>query len=310
MSNILDILQLAAGIRLNLKSNVVCPSGSISSSLFKDNIEICSEFLLNIVNSGINNSTFDDGMKFADIILIFKKDETICKENYCPISCLPAGSKFFERILQKQMNSFIEKYLSPFLCGYRKGYCAQYAVMKLRISLEKKGYGGATLMDLSKAFDSLNHELLVAKLHAYGFSYCSLKLIFSYLSNRWQSTKINSTFSPWVEILFGVPQGSILGPLFFNLYLNYLFFIELKSDLCNFANDNTLYACGMSLDALVAKLETSAEAVIKWFEDNCMKLNESKCKLLISGNKEEVIIASVGQSQIIESYSYITRKTY
>ena len=134
---------------------------------------------------------------------------------------------------------------------------------------------------------------MVAKLHAYGFSY---------LSNRWQRTKINNTFSSWVEILFGVPQGSILGPLFFIMYLNDLFFIELKSDLFNFADDNTLYACHMSLDALVAKLETSVKAVIKWFEDNCMELNESKCKLLVSGNKVEVIIASVGQSQIIESY--------
>ena len=88
-----------------------------------------------------------------------------------------------------------------------------------------------------------------------------------------------------MEILFGVPQGPNRGPLFFNIYLNDLFFIELKLGLCNFADDNTFYACDMSLDALVAKLETSAEAVIKWFEDNCMKLNESKCKLLISGKQ-------------------------
>ena len=203
------------------------------------------------------------------------------------------------------MNSCIEKYLSPFLCGYRKEYCAPYAVMTLlekwRMSLDKKGYGDAILMDLLKAFDSLNRELLVAKLHAYGFSYCSLKLIFSYLSTRWQIMKINNTFSSWVEIPFGVPQDSILVPLFFNIYLNDLFVNELKSDLCNFADDNTLYACDMSLDALVAKLEISAEMVIKWFEDNCMKLNESKCKLLVCGNKEKMIIASVEQSQIIES---------
>ena len=258
------------------------------------------------MNFEIANSTFDDSMKLADITPIFKKDEIIRKENYRPINCLPAVSKIFERILQNQINSYIEIYLSPFLCGYRKGYCAQYAVMALlekwRISIDKKGYGGAILMDLSKAFDSLNHELLVAKLHAYGFSYSSLKLILSYLSNRWQRTKINNTYSSWVEILLGVPQGSIIGPLFFNIYLNDLFFIEIKSDLCNFADDNTIYACDTSLDALVAKLESSAEAVIKWFDYNCMKLNESKCKLLISGNKEEVIIASVRKSQIIESH--------
>ena len=105
-----------------------------------------------------------------------------------------------------------------------------------------------------------------------------------------------------MEILLGVPQGSILGPLFFNIYLNDLFFIELKSDLCNFADDNTIYACDTSLDALASKLESSAEAVMKWFDYNCMKLNESKCKLLISGNKEEVMIASVRKSQIIESH--------
>ena len=137
---------------------------------------------------------------------------------------------------------------------------------KWRISIDKKGYGGAILMDLSKTFDSLNHELLVAKLHAYGFSYSSLKLILSNLSNRWQRTKINNTYTSWVEILLGVPQGSILGPLFINIYLNDLFFIELKSDLCNFPDDNTIYACDTSSDALVAKLESSAEAVIKWFD--------------------------------------------
>ena len=81
-----------------------------------------------------------------------------------------------------------------------------------------------------------------------------------------------------------------------------MFYIELKSDLCNFADDNTLYACNLSLESLVHSLEKSAEAVIQWFSDNCLKLNEDKCKLLISGNKEEVIIASVGKSLIIESH--------
>ena len=245
-------------------------------------------------------------MKFADITPIFHRHEPIYKENYRPISCLPAGSKIFERIMHNQIASYMDTYLSPYLCGYRKGYCAQYAIMTLlekwRISLDKNGYGGAILMDLSKAFDTLNHELLVAKLHAYGFTHSALSLIYSYLSNRWQRTKINNSFSTWTEILQGVPQGSILGPLLFNIYLNDLLFLDIESDLCNFADDNTLHVCDLSLNTVVDKLETSAKSVINWFEYNYMKLNESKCKLLISGNKEEVIIASVGDTKIIESH--------
>ena len=98
--------------------------------------------------------------------------------------------------------------------------------------------------------------------------------------------------------MLGVPQGSILGPLLFNIYLNDLCIPDIKSDLCNFADDNTLYACDVSLNVLVEKLETSAKSVIEWFENNYMKLNESRCKILVCGNEEE----SVGISKIIESH--------
>ena len=107
----------------------------------------------------------------------------------------------------------METFLTPYLCGYRQGYSVQHALIvlleKLRVSLDNKGYGGAILMDLSKAFDTLNHDLLIAKLHAYGFSKKGLILIKSYLSNRWQRTKVNKSYSSWVELLIGVPQGSI-----------------------------------------------------------------------------------------------------
>ena len=120
-------------------------------------------------------------------------------------------------------------------------------------------------MDLSKAFDTVNHNLLIAKLQAYGFSMRALKLIKSCLSNRWQRTKVNNSFSSWTELLHGVLQGSILGPLLFNIYLNDLLFIPLDTGVCNFDDDTTLYACDISLNDIVIKLESSSSLVIDWF---------------------------------------------
>ena len=111
------------------------------------------------------------------------------------------------------------------------------------------------LIDLSKAFDTINHDLLVAKLHTNGFSNDSLKLLYSYLKNRWYRTKINHKFSSQKELSQGVPQGSVLGLLLFNIYLNHLFFLPGFTDLCNFADDTTFYACDTDLNSLIKRLE-------------------------------------------------------
>jgi retron-type reverse transcriptase len=127
--------------------------------------------------------------------------------------------------MQEQISAFMTRHLSPFFCGYRKGFSAQHALISLlekwKTILDKNGYAGAILMDLSKAFDCMNHDLLIAKLYAYGFSKNAVAMIRSYLKNRWQRTKINTSFSSWSELLTGVPQGSVLGPLLFNIYMTF-----------------------------------------------------------------------------------------
>ena len=170
----------------NKKAN---PVNTIPSKILKISSECSADTLPSLINKSLTSSRkFPSNLKLADITPIYKKKNPQAKENYRPVSVLPVLSKVFERLMQKQINSFITDYLSDFLCGYRQGFSTQHALIKLieswRQSLDSRGYSGAVLMDLSKAFDTINHELLIAKLHAYGFNKESLELILDYLSNR------------------------------------------------------------------------------------------------------------------------------
>ena len=148
-------------------------------------------------------------------------------------------------------------------------------------------------MDFSKAFDTLNHDLLTAKLHAYGFSEESFQLIKSYLTNRWQKTKVNASFSNWTELLLGVPQGSILGPLLFNIYINNLFHVTELTNVCHYADDTTFHACDSDICSLIKRLEHGSLLAIEWFESNYMKLDEDKCPFIISGCEHEIMFANI-----------------
>ena len=174
-------------------------------------------------------STFPEILKHADITPLYKKDKKDNKRNYRPVSILPNLSKIFEKCMFEQMSQFFENIFSKYQCGFRKGFSTQQCLLamleKWKRSVDNSKMFGALLTDLSKAFDCLDHELLIAKLNAYGFSLTALKLVHNYLSNRKQWTKTNSSCSSLLLIIFGVPQGLILGPLLFNIFLIDLFFI-------------------------------------------------------------------------------------
>ena len=214
---------------------------------------------------------------------------------------MPSISKIFETEIYTQISTYIDKFLSPFLCGFRKGFSTQHCLMRF-ISLWQKSMdngilGSALLTDLSKAFDCLNHELLIAKLEAYGFSNSALHYIYNYLSNRKQRVKVNNSFSEWCNILFGVPQGSILGPLLFNIYINDIFMSLEKCEIANFADDSTPFCFNSSIESLVKDIELDANILVQWFQENYLKLNTDKCHLLIS-NHDESVFVNVGNDAI------------
>ena len=161
-----------------------------------------------------------------------------------------------------------------------KAHSAQHCLLALigkwKQSVDYGKAFGALLIDLSKVFDCLPHSLFIAKLKAYSFDNNSLKLVNDYLSHRFQRTKIDNEYSSWEEIILGVLQGSILGPLSINIHLCGLFFIIEKFDIANFADDNTPYVTGHNVSPVVKILEEVACAIFQWFKNNEMKANADK----------------------------------
>ena len=170
--------------------------------------------------------------------------------------------------------------------GYRKGYSSQHSLIaifeKWKKNLDKGGECGALFVDLSKAFDCLQHDLLLAKLNADGFDYKSLKLISSFLSNRKYRTKINSSFSEWKHLLIGTPQVSVFGPLLFNIYMCDLFLFMSESNVANYADDTTLYTCEKKLYDVQRKLESESLILFEWFHDNYLKANSGKSHVMLT----------------------------
>ena len=252
-------------------------------------VKLCANeltlIMTNIVNNAFNSSTFPSDMKKSEVCPLYKKNDHMEKENYRPINIIPLFSKIFESIISDQINTHMSKIFNKRLGAYRKGYgCSQlltWAIDNWKWSLDNNMYVGTLLMDLSKAFDAIPHDLLICKLHAYGFSLNACKLIVSYLSNRWQRVKIKDVRSDWQKTKRGIPQGSCLGPLLFNLFLNDIFLFVDQCELYNYADDNTLSACNHDINVVLEMLLNDANALTKWFRENFMKVNTDKFQFML-----------------------------
>ena len=243
----------------NLDTNKAIQNTDIPTKLIKENSDIFANFIFENLNNCISHSIFPTSMKNAIITPIHKKGPKTSEDNFRPESILPNISKIYERVMVKQISEIFEPILSIYQCGFRKGFSAQHCLLavleKWKSAVDNEKTFSALLTDLSKAFDCLSHDHLIAKLNAYGFSLPALRLVQSYLTKRKQKTKINSEFSSWEEILFGVPQGSILGPLLFNRFLCDLFFVMNNVDFASYAEDNTSFFVGKDLDDIIYKLQ-------------------------------------------------------
>ena len=254
------------------------------------NLDFFAAHLQKDTKASISGLKFPNDLKEADIIPVYKKRSKLSKENYRPSSILPNISKVYERCLYDQLSKYFEARFSKFQCGFCKGYSAQHCLLAM---VEKQkaavGNGGvfvALLTDLSKAFDCIPHDLIIAKLAAYGFDTNVLKLIHNYPSNRKQRVKVNNAYSISKDIFYGVLQGSILGPLVFNIHLCDLFYFLENTDITSYAYDNTLYSAEINKEKVINTIETSSQIFFNWFSDNFVKANSEKSHLLTSAMQQ------------------------
>ena len=184
--------------------------------------DIISSHVSQMVNDSISAQIYPKPFKETVVTPIHKEKATTSKKNNRPISLSIIISKAYEKNMYGQIFSYIEQFLSPYMFCYMKCHSTHYYLLNMiefwRKAIDEKKVAGAILTDLPKAFDCPSQELLIAKLEAYGFEKSALKFIYGYLKDRKQRTKMDNVYSSWREIKFGVQQGSILGPLLFNIY--------------------------------------------------------------------------------------------
>jgi len=284
ISDIQEILK-----NINIKKSA--GPGMIPPSLVKMCSKVIDKPLTDLINHIIETNIFPDSAKTAHVSPIYKKKGRTDGLNYRPVSVIGSLPKITERYMQNKLCEHVDKCLSSLISAYRKNYSSNHVLIRLiekwKKQMDNKYFVGAVLMDLSKAFDCVPHDLLIAKLHAYRFDINTLILFYSYLKNRKQCVKINNVFSSFMVLVSGVPQGSILGPILFNVFINDLVYF-IKSDLGNFADDNSISDAAKTIPDLIKILENESNNAIEWFKGNEMIVNPEKFQaIILNRNKSD-----------------------
>ena len=279
----------------NLNTNSAVGPRSIRSDILKLISPSVSPMLSQIFNECLIEGIFPDCLKTAQITPVHKKDSLIEIENYRPISLLSNIGKLFEKLLHDRIYKFFEKENLLFnkQFGFRKHHNTSHAIIALtesiRNSLRKKEYSVGVFVDLQKAFDTVEHDILIKKLDTYGLRGTSNNLLKSYLSNRKHNVKIRKSISKSLDLKHGVPQGSVLGPLLFLIYINDLHRAIDHSETYHFADDTCLLNKNTSLKQLNKQTNHDLRRLVDWLRCNKISLNASKTEIILFKGKHEVI---------------------
>ena len=280
--DILDVKNMV--LELGSKS---CGPYSIPTSLLNDNVEVFSNILNTIINLSFSEGSFPELLKYADVCPIYKKKSKDKCENYRPISLLSNISKSFERAMHTRIYDFLESsnifYELQF--GFRKNYSTSHAILdiveNIRENLDNKTFACGVFIDLEKAFDTINHQILLKKLQHYGIRGMTLQWFTSYLSDRKQRVKLDSKKSTFLNITCGVPQGSILGPLLFLLYINDMKDAVKYSILHHFADDTNLLCSNPCEKKLRKNVNQDLKSIFVWLCANRLSLNVEKTEFIL-----------------------------
>lgn len=259
----------------------------ITPKLVRLCIPAISAPIAHIANLSMSSGVFPDNMKLAKVICIYKNDDPTRIINYRPISLLPTFSKVLERLVYNRLYTFLTKYniLNDSQYGFRKGLSTELAVLELqdRIaqSIAKKEWCIGVFLDISKAFDTLDHKILLAKLNHIGLRGNTLDWFDSYLSGRKQYIHYENAKSSLKTITSGVPQGSILGPLLFLIYINDLTCIISKGNPILFADDTNILYNHPNLNYLTNIVNDELTLIVQWFTANKLSLNTNKTNIMI-----------------------------